>query len=72
MAYQSRSTTSTQEDWDARNKMSRTTSATYSVSSSSSRQTNVSVQESSAKIYYTKLAKYLASMLAKGKLSLIN
>lgn len=55
------------DDW-VKNKMSKTTStssATYSVTSSSSRQTNISVQESSARVYFLELEKYLTFMLNK-------
>ncbi|KAI7905497.1 uncharacterized protein BX663DRAFT_499944 [Cokeromyces recurvatus] len=68
MALQSRSpphSVSSQEEWDIRNKMSKTQSAT-SVSTSSSRQTiNSSIQESSAKIYFVELEKYLTNILSK-------
>lgn len=56
------------EEW-VKNKMSKTTStssATYSVTSSSSRQTNISVQESSARVYFLELEKHLAFILNKG------
>lgn len=46
-------------------KTTSTSSATYSVTSSSSRQTNISVQESSARVYFLELEKYLTSMLNK-------
>ncbi|KAL9544193.1 hypothetical protein MBANPS3_007742 [Mucor bainieri] len=42
-----------------------TASAAYSVSSSSSRQTSASVQESSARTYFAELGRYLYSLLAK-------
>ena len=69
MQYQSRS----QESWDNKLKMSKTqstASAAYSISSSSSRQTSASLQESSARTYFAELGKYLYSLLAKGNFKL--
>jgi hypothetical protein len=74
MAYQSRSSphsTSSHEEWDGKSKMSKTqstASAAYSISSSSSRQTNSSIQESSARTYFVELGRYLTSMLLRGNL----
>ncbi|KAI8365051.1 hypothetical protein EDC96DRAFT_510303 [Choanephora cucurbitarum] len=51
------------EEW-AKFKTQSTSSAAYSVSSSSSRQTTVSIQESYAKQYYVDLKRYLHDMLA--------
>jgi len=65
MQYQNRP----QEHWDNKANMVKTqstASAAYSVSSSSSRQTSASVQESSARTYFAELGKYLYSLLAKG------
>lgn len=72
MAYPRSSPHSTlsREDWDLKSKMSKTTSTgstTYSVASASSRLTNASVQESSARVYFIELQRYLSSMLSKGK-----
>ncbi|KAI7893447.1 uncharacterized protein EV154DRAFT_479451 [Mucor mucedo] len=70
MAYPRSSPHSThsREDWDLKSKMSKTTSTgstTYSVASASSRLTNASVQESSARVYFIELQRYLSSMLSK-------
>lgn len=72
MAYPRSSPHSTisREDWELKSKMSKTTSTastTYSVTSASSRLTNASVQESSARVYFIELQKYLSSLLSKGK-----
>ncbi len=70
MAYpRSSPLSNSSQEWDGKSKMSKTVSTasgTYSVTSASSRQTNTSVQESSARIYFLELEKYLQYMLSKG------